>query len=257
MTTITVSPAIAQIKRGCGYRVMGAVYIVSDAKQYPKPLRDYLVDSPVTLAQMGLRKQSLGVQMIVDKLGVYHIVDSVGLAHYPTPIHFYHEVEHHGASRKVAVDAIDWGKLTTQSRLLVAHDHAYIANHSEYYDAMGFTGKSAPLDWSCVKNKPEHENKKPREMCVNLLWADTDPAEDHAYIGERWGLLAIERSIANGEVFSTCERPSIVTPSYKSAVYMSLPITHIHIIHDPFANKHVSAFAKTRRSVIPVKIMPF
>lgn len=254
MTQITATrqPVI----RGCGTRFEGAVYIVCDAKMYPKPLEHYLVDTPVTLSSLGLRLQHLGVQMIEDKQGVYHIVDCVGKGFYPSPVHFYAEVLHHGASRKIHTDAIDWSKLTKKSRLLVVHEHAYIANHSEYYDAICDTDGNMPLDWDCMKGRADHNNTKPSTMCVNLLWADTDPNDaTQAHVGTKWGLSCLERKIANGEIFETCERPSIVSPTYKPAIYMSLPISKVEIIFDPHTSKHIAARAAVKATALPVNIV--
>jgi hypothetical protein len=105
------------VRRGCGYRVRGGVYVESDG-----PVETSLVEPPVELTpgeQQRLGLAAIGTRRIMRD-GVVHLLDWIGEGHYPSVRTFLDEARQLGVSRRVS-SLVDLSGLTASSRLLCVH----------------------------------------------------------------------------------------------------------------------------------------
>lgn len=150
-------------RRGCGYRQPGGAYFAVPLGAGGRPLEHFLIDPPVVIedpSSLGLA--SVGVTLI-ERDGATHVLDIVGREHYPTVAEFAEEARRLGVSRR-APRTVDFTRITAESRLLLAHPHADIANAVEFL-----------TDVRCPSRVPEHLEEGFAEMCARL-WSD-EPLE--------------------------------------------------------------------------------
>jgi ParB-like nuclease domain len=118
-------------RRGCGYRQPGGAYFAVLLGPGGHPIEEFLIDPLVVIehpARLGLA--SVGVTLI-ERDGVTPVLDIVGREHYPTVASFIDEARRLGVSRR-APRTIDFGRITSKSRMLLAHAHADIADAAEF-----------------------------------------------------------------------------------------------------------------------------
>jgi hypothetical protein len=143
-------------RRGCGYRQPGGAYFAVPLAPGGRPVEEFLIDAPVVIedaARLGLTSVGLAV---FERDGVTHVVDIVGREHYPTVAEFVDEARRLGVSRR-APRTVDFAQITAQSRLLLAHAHADIANAAEF-----------PTDAVCPCHVQEHVSSGFQGMCARL-----------------------------------------------------------------------------------------
>jgi hypothetical protein len=138
-----------------------------------RPVEEFLIDPPQPAEREALGLGSVGVSLI-DVDGVTHVFDIVGREHYPTVAGFVDEARRLGVSRRVA-RTIDFSRLTGDSRLVLLHEHAQIANALEF-----------PSDARCPCEVDEHLEESFRGMCARLWWQEPLPAAAH-----RLGIFAV------------------------------------------------------------------
>ena len=154
-------------RRGCGYRQPGGAYFAVPLAPGGRPVEEFLIDPPVVIedaARLGLT--SVGVA-VFERDGVTHVVDIVGREHYPTVAAFVDEARRLGVSRR-APRTIDFAQITAQSRLLLAHAHADIANAAEF-----------PTDAVCPCHVREHLAPAFQGMCARLWWQEPLQGAQH------------------------------------------------------------------------------
>ena len=147
-------------RRGCGYRQPGGAYFAVPLAPGGRPVEEFLIDPPVVIedaARLGLT--AVGVA-VFERDGVTHVVDIVGREHYPTVASFVDEARRLGVSRR-APRTIDFAQISAQSRLLLAHVHADIANAAEF-----------PTDAVCPCHVQEHVASAFQGMCARLWWRE-------------------------------------------------------------------------------------
>ncbi len=196
---------ILSTERACGRRIEGAVYAETRLGDHGTPLEFYIVDPPrpVDLAALGLT--AVGVKLIeID--GIWHVFDVVGQEYYPYPADCVEETRLKGASRRLPAN-LDFAKLGTESRLLLVHRKAIIANYDQY---------PQPPVVLCPKGLEEHQAAPLPTMCAGLWWHDLD----------RNGV----RHLPGGVDYCGFQRPQGVTPVYQHGVFLSLPITNLAVI---------------------------
>jgi hypothetical protein len=157
-TTLVTSGA----RRGCGYRQPGGAYLAVPLGPGGKPVEAFLVDPPFVVDASALRLSSVGTTM-VERDGVTHVLDVVGREHYPTVAEFIDEARRLGVSRRISRTA-DFSRLGPNSRLLLLHAHAHIANAPEFVSTR-----------RCPCEAPEHLAEEFNGMCARL-WLD-EPLE--------------------------------------------------------------------------------
>lgn len=120
--------SVPGVKRGCGYRQEGGVYIESGIGPGGVPLEHFIFDVPQAL-EINIK---VGVQLWTDpKTHVTHVVDWVGTKHYPYATDIIEEGRRYGFSRKVSPH-IKWQELDERSRLLLVHERGLVSNYAEY-----------------------------------------------------------------------------------------------------------------------------
>jgi hypothetical protein len=166
--TETSTPLVTSgARRGCGYRQPGGAYFAVPLGPGGRPVEEFLIDPPVVIdepARLGLA--AVGVALI-ERDGVSHVVDLVGREHYPTVASFIDEARRLGVSRR-APRTIDFGRISSASRLLLAHAHADIANAAEF-----------PCEDRCPCHVAEHLAAGFSEMCARLWLHEPLDAVQH------------------------------------------------------------------------------
>jgi hypothetical protein len=154
-------------ERGCGTRQKGAAYLAIPLVPDGAPIEEFLIDPPVVVDPDELGISAIGVSLLAHPGGdgseITHVYDIVGREHYPTVAEFIDEGRRMGISRRIAANT-DFAKITRESRLLLLHAHADIANAAEF-----------PTDRACPCHIPEHREPDYSDMCARL-WED-EPLE--------------------------------------------------------------------------------
>ena len=144
-------------RRGCGTRRAGDAYLALPLSPYGRPVESFLVDPPQVVRKDALGLATLGTRMI-DRDGVTHVLDVVGAEHYATVAAFVDEARRLGISRRIARTA-GFERLTRESRLLLLHEHADVANALEFETRR-----------RCPTERDEHLADEFRGMCARLWW---------------------------------------------------------------------------------------
>jgi hypothetical protein len=228
-------------ERGCGTRVVGGVYLECPLSTNGMPIEYFLVDPPwvVDKEEMGL--SSIGVKLI-EKDGIWHVLDIVGSQYYPNVADFVEELKRLGLSRRVP-KSLPFSKLTSESKIMLLHERASIANHKDY-DQHGA---------NCPRSIKEHDGihtragsiliDRHKEMCVKTWWNDIDK-------GEEIEDGKVERTMP-AFTYEGYARPDHVIPKYELAIFCSLPIQKIAVIEDQENFTHEHAMEKVSVSEIP------
>lgn len=247
--------------RGCGTRVAGGVYVVCPMGPNGRPLESFLLDPPVPIDMDALGLAPRGVQLL-DRDGATHVLDYVGAQHYPNVADFLEEVRRFGLSRRVP-RTLDFSRLGSRSRILIAHGRGWIDGDRWPYYADGPGGWSVPdhyplvgrhvrpTSWECPKGLPAHDGISARTfdlpMCCGLFWEDIEggaPAGDSR---------AVERAMPSF-AYTARRRPDGVTPRYRPALVASFPIAWLEIVRDRDGGEHEQTAAAVRRSGLPVRL---
>jgi hypothetical protein len=175
------------------------------------------------------------------------VVDWVGSDSYPNTADFAEEVRHLCASRRLP-RTLDFPKLTKDSRLVLVHARAFIANHNAYYMASG---------WSCPKDLDEHSaanggrlNAIPDGMCAGLWWQDVVPNGGDSF--DTNGDRAVRRQMPSFGYEAKMPPPG-VTAQYRPAVFMRLPIRNLAVIRAEDGS-HEEAVSAASRSGLDVNL---
>ena len=160
-------------RRLCGLRQPGGAYLAVPLSPGGRPVEEFLVDPPQVVRKDALGLSAIGVTL-VQRDGVTHVLDIVGRQHYPTVASYIDEVRRLGVSRRISRKT-DFSGLSADSRLVLLHEHADIANALEF-----------PSARRCPCEREEHLVEDFRGMCARL-WAD-EPLEAAAH---RLGIFAV------------------------------------------------------------------
>ena len=154
-------------RRGCGYRQPGGAYFAVPLAPGGRPVEEFLIDPPVVIedaSRLGLTSVGVG---LFERDGVTHVVDIVGREHYPTVAEFVDEARQLGVSRR-APRTIEFAAITAQSRLLLAHAHADVANAAEF-----------PTEATCPCHVEEHLAGDFQGMCARVWWQEPLQGAQH------------------------------------------------------------------------------
>lgn len=119
------------VERGCGVRKEGGIYLECGMGASGMPLEWFIKDRPVLVDADALGLSAIGIKLIRDGNGVYHVLDIVGREGYPNWADFLEEVRRFGLSRRASTTT-DFGLLTADSRIMLAHSRAYWENVAPY-----------------------------------------------------------------------------------------------------------------------------
>lgn len=163
--TVAGRPVTSGGERGCGERQKGAAYLAIPLVPGGSPIEHFLIDPPIVIDPEELGISAVGVSLLPhpeqDGSETTHIYDIVGREHYPTVGEFVAEARRMGISRRIAANT-EFAKITADSRLLLLHAHADIANALEF-----------PTDAACPCRTQGHSAPSYSDMCVRL-W-DEEP----------------------------------------------------------------------------------
>lgn len=233
--------------RGCGTRVKGGIYAECPLSSYGLPLEEFIVDPPIPVDAKELGVTQVGVKLI-DRKGTWHIMDWVGSTHYPNVADYVEEVRRFGLSRRLST-SLDFKKLTSQSRILLLHSHAYIYNFDEYAEtepSLEELANCSPYP-SCPKNLPEHIRPNMSTMCIRLWYQDVTG-------GTKIKGRQVTRKMPSFE-YQALEAPEDIKPDYRVAIFASFPITNLAVIKDEQGGSHHHSMSLTSEARIPVKLV--
>jgi hypothetical protein len=167
ITEIATTATTSGGERGCGRRQKGAAYLAIPLVPGGAPIENFLIDPPVVIDPEELGISAIGVSLLTHPAGdgskTTHVYDIVGREHYPTVQEFIDEARQMGVSRRIAANT-DFAKITRDSRLLLLHAHADIANAPEF-----------PTKRVCPCRIAEHRKRAFTAMCARL-WEE-EPLE--------------------------------------------------------------------------------
>jgi hypothetical protein len=244
------------VTRGCGQRVKSGVYAECPLSPYGNPLEDFLVDPPIPIIADDLGVTPIGVKL-VERKGVWHIMDWVGSTHYRNTSDYVEEVRRLGLSRRLST-TLDFKKLTSQSRILLMHSHAYIYNFDEYKkqepsleDLQGLV----PYP-DCPKELEEHIRPEMKTMCARLWYQDVEGGEDiqNSTVKEAGRLRCVTRKMPSFE-YHALKAPEGVKPDHRLAIFASFPITNLAVIKDPDGGTHNRSMMLAEEARLPVKLL--
>lgn len=266
------------ITRGCGSRVNGAVYLVVNTGRGGERLDYFTICQPtheVVLTEgakpvpidVAFQLTPKGVKL-VERDGVTHVLDWVGSENYPNVLDFWYEAWRHGVSRRVNLQPDDYARLSRDSRLILLHPRAYIANPHQLVPAIDahalaqfFCPRHDYDPMSMCRNHPPKTRRTEdtiptdcrhwSESNAGLWWYDVlgDCEPDESRGGTITG--AIRRKIPCGVAYQAFERPARFKPQYRVAAFLSLPISGFEFV-DP-EGKFEKDRAKLAGAQLPVE----
>lgn len=222
------------VVRGCGTRVAGGVYAEIPLAVDGVPLDHFLICPPQPLDAEAMRLSPRGVSLI-EREGVWHVIDWIGSEHYPNVADLIAEARRHGISRRLPRN-LDFGKLTGESRLLLAHNRAHMDNADDLRRVLdneavervkdGHRSASA-LRARCPQGKVAHLTEG---MCHALFYDDVEGGEAVLDPAVPW--RTVERTVGD-TTYRARRRPEGFTPRYGLAIFMSVPLARLTVINDP------------------------
>ena len=242
--------AVPGIKRGCGYRKAGGVYLECNGSPYgSKPMNDFLLDPPLPLAVDCKR----GVEL-QERQGTTMILDFVGASNYPFASDFIVEGMKYGFSRLVSKN-LDFSRIQPGSRLLLVHEKGLVTNPeglrtfvTDAYNTPVIEGRRKPLHrHNCLKLErtglcEHYEDDFPE--CIRDLWClpeATRTVEENESVRFFRDFASVSYEVYP----SSPNAPKVETTS---ALIAALPITNISVIRSPDGSH------KTTASVLEEKL---
>lgn len=240
------------IERGCGRRIPGGIYLVSDTSPFGLPIESFLLDPPVEVrAELKLPKR--GVAMI-ERDGTYYVADHVGSEHYPNAADVIEEARRFGVSRRIS-RKFDFSLLTPESRLLLAHARGLFTNWRAYRKADA-EGAPYPCPRSDVLGQPIENHRSGREFCADLWWHDLEVGERVSETGNiRRGRPEVLRRMPSFNYLAS-KRPVGIEPQYVEAFILAVPISGIDVVRDPLDPvNEARSRAAVANAGVPVEIV--
>lgn len=216
------------MSRGCGLRITGGIYwetrVGDSVVDGVESIMRYVMDPPVRLGAMEVT--AIGVKMF-ERDGVWHVLDWVGEEHYPNVADFVEEACRMGVSRRMP-RSLDFEKLTPASRLLLVHRRAWIGNRAPY------GGCRCPKGLESINHASSRG-----AMCCGLWWKDLVGVERGPLAG---GYRA--RQTPSVRYLGHPRPEGLSDPVYAPAVFMSVPMTNLAVIHDAGGSRHEAAMER-------------
>lgn len=123
------------VKRGCGRRQKGGVYLETGFSPTGRPLEHFLIDPPILVTDemmhdMGISPQ--GVSLFQDpSTEVWHVINWIGATHYPYFGDFYYEGKRFGFSTRAPITT-QFELLSRRSEIVHVHPKGHLANWRDY-----------------------------------------------------------------------------------------------------------------------------
>ncbi len=144
--------SVTGIRRGCGYRTPGGLYVCSGLSPYGRPLSEFVIDPPILYEGEPFRAPQL-----FERDGVKHLKMFVGAEHYPFASDFLEESRRYGVSKRIP-NRFPVEQLEPGSMLYLIHPRAIVAD----YEAL-------PLPEYCPKDVESHRTAKD-ECCLGYSY---------------------------------------------------------------------------------------
>lgn len=236
------------VKRGCGVRKAGACYGESGMGGEGFSIEHFLIDPPYRIDAKALGLASVGVKLI-ERDGVWHVLDIVGQEHYNNVADFVEEARRAGVSRRFPKN-LDFSKLTSASRMLLAHRKAWVDNFDEY---VNYWIQLAPREYDqkpeqynpCPKPLTEHSFDRHPEMCAGIWWQDVEQVVN---VADR----VAERRMPSF-TYTAAVRPPHIKPQYQLAIFGSFPL-HRLVVIEAKGKSHLETAEKVSKADLPVDI---
>lgn len=226
--------AICDLPRGCGKsRKQGGVYCEVGVMGGGRNIENFLIDPPIRVPS-DLHLAALGVQL-VQRGETWHILDKVGREFYPNVADFIEEASRLGLSRRLS-SALDFSKLTTESRIILAHDRAYVENWEEWKRPNSEDG-----GWTCPKALPQHAPHRCEECCAGVWWQDVERGEP---IGVSSVDLEVRRHMPAFS-YEARQRPPRIYPKYSTAFFASFRLSRLAVVA---GNDHEENLARAQKA---------
>jgi hypothetical protein len=259
----------APIKRGCGYRVAGGIYVEVPLAPPGQgtPLEKFLFCPPVSHVpernEDGTQKpvpiqQAWGISprgvTLIQMAGDWHVIDWVGRDSYPNAADILEETRSFGLSRRLELSEEEYSYLGPGSKILLAHAWGSKNNALEYIIRPPEEAKPCPED------REEHRDRSSlMEMCSALHWegivggsmlqADEEarsPRDGHHldYAEER-----LRRREVGDTVYYAYAPPEGVSEAENTlALIAAFPIANLAVINHPSAEKEERSIKRATRS---------
>ena len=242
------------IRRGCGKRAAGGVYLTTELSTRGIPLRYFLIDPPwvpMVDGEVWLPPvQGLAIEPRPSDPNIWDVWDWIGAGGYPFFPDFYEEGARFEFSRRSPPD-LNFELLTTKSYHVYVHPRGLPENHLRgnlHADLVdGVSLEVCPTDSSDA----EHYTK---EFCTGLLWQLVGTE----HIPGRLHVVEIPRDFKPPTFrYYAATPPKGFVPKWVPAAVLKLPIHKIEVIQDPLSDKDEENYQKVLDSgtEIPVEIV--
>ena len=245
------------IKRGCGKRVTGGVYVVTELSHKGIPINAFLFDPPwVPIDETGERHYpgSVGLHPVENpwKEGVTDLWDWIGESYYPFFPDFWEETMRYGLSRRIS-GITDFDKLSSESEIIGFHPNGVLTGVKELYTDLECEHEVGTGMDLCPHNKP-HDT--PEEVfCIRYLWQLVDTIDDDV---PRLHEVSMPRRDPNPQfTYDAAYAPFwIGLDRYKAewipAAMFHLPIHRLEVIEDPFGGLHELQVERLEKSITDI-----
>ncbi|MCM8786373.1 MAG: hypothetical protein NC899_09130 [Candidatus Omnitrophica bacterium] len=186
--------SITGIKRGCGKRVVGGLYICCGLSPFGKPIEYFIIDPPEYVEYKNFRSPIF----IGDDLLIW-----VGSEYYPYPSDFIEEAKAFGVSKRIPVN-FPVERITTISKMYFVHSKSIVENYREL-----------PAPFYCPKNYQHH--LKQEECCIGYSYSLSSVSDGNT------------RKIGDTE-YTIYPFKENVKPQYRQGIFLALPVTHFDFI---------------------------
>jgi len=206
-----------------------------------------------------------------DPSGIWDVWDIVGQENYPNVADMIQEIKKLGVSRRIAANE-EFAKLSSQSKLILLHRRAFIANYTDYYGALfvenqdlivnnqelmasdlacphavlaytiGFTGQVHSCDPDIAPTE---------EMCLGTVYDDVVEGESLYDPGLK--PRTVQRTIGD-TVYLARHKPDGVVPTYELAIFGRFPIAKIDVIRDLSQGTHEKRMLDAAKSSLPISL---
>ena len=220
------------VRRGCGKRTQGGVYLTTEFSAHGIPIQYFLYDPPwIPLDDEGepWYPNSLGVALTQREDGFCDVWDWIGSDAYPYFPDFWEEGVRFEFSRKVSPHIpFEMLKLGKSEQIGVHPKGLPKLNKTQLdytYDYEADTSMN-----SCPHHKEIHEDGEANEFCTRLLWQFVGHGPYPNYTRE----FPVDDPVFS---YLCAPLPDTLVEWYPAALY-HLPIHKIEVINDPVEGLH-------------------
>lgn len=234
--------ATPPIKRGCGSRVAGGLYLATPLGPNGHLVECFVLDPPRPVEAAVLGLSARGISLFQDNNGTTHVMDWIGSENYKNVADFLEETRRFGLSRR-APSTIDFALLGPGSRIFCVHSRAYIENAEELQAAIA-PGESAACPAFVAYSHCGRGSTANHSPCGGLWWHDVEGADP------RDGLRTL-----GSTTYQAFPLSQPVVPRYQLAIFATLPIRQVEVVRDREGGTHERGIAKASLGALPVVVV--